>query len=346
LPQIIDGVPLRLRTVNVTLNRPGFMLNPTNCAAQKVSATLSSAQGAGAGVSSPFGLGGCTSLAFHPTFTATTQGKTSKTEGASLDVKITYPPGAYANIAKSVTELPIALPSRLTTIQKACPDTVFEANPAACDEGSVIGHGTAYTPLLEHPLVGPAYLVSHGNRAFPDIELVLQGEGITVDLDGLTDIKKGITKTTFESLPDSPISTFELNLPEGPHSALAAPASLCEQTALNLPTILTGQNGAVLKQNTKIAVTGCPPTVTVAKTKLSGNSLLVTVKTSATGTVRISGSGLKTATKKNLKAGTYQIRVTLTKAGRSMRKHHKKVSVRVRLTVGRQAVAKSTTVRL
>ena len=175
---------------------------------------------------------------------------------------------------------------------------------------------------------------------------MLQGEGITVDLDGLTDIKKGITKTKFESLPDAPISGFELNLPEGPHSALAAPANLCEKTPLLLPTTLTGQNGAVLKQNTNIAVTNCPPIVTLTKAKLSGNSLLVTVKTNDTGTVKISGKGLKT-TKKNLKAGTYQIRVALTKSGRSMRKHHKKMNLRVSLTVGRkQAVAKSTSVRL
>jgi len=345
LPQFRDGVQLRIRKINVNVNRAGFMLNPTNCSAQQVAVTLTSAQGASANVASPFGLGGCKSLPFHPTFTATTQAKTSKTQGASLDVKITYPPGAYANIAKSVTELPIALPSRLTTIQKACPDTVFEANPAACPEGSAIGTATAYTPLLEHPLTGPAFLVSHGNRAFPDIVIVLQSEGITVDLDGLTDIKKGITKTTFESVPDSPVSKFELNLPEGPHSALAAPANLCEKQPLLLPTILTGQNGAVLKQNTNIAVIGCSPTVTITNAKLSGNALLVKIKVSEKGAVRISGRGLKT-TKKNLGAGNYQIRVPFTKFGRSLRKHRKKTTLRVSLTAGKRAVAKTSSVRL
>ena len=348
LPQIIDGVPLRLRKVNVSVNRPDFMVNPTNCSAQQVAATITAAQGASAQVSSPFGLGGCTGLPFKPTFTATTNGQTSKTAGANLDVKITYPPGAYANIAKSVTELPIALPSRLTTIQKACPDTVFEANPAACDEGSVIGHAIAYTPLLANPLAGPAYLVSHGNRAFPDIEIVLQGEGITVDLDGLTDIKKGITKTTFESLPDSPISTFELILPQGPHSALAPNVEfpLCEQPSVNLPTVLTGQNGAVLKQNTKVAVTGCSPSVRITQAKLSGTDLAVTVTTADTGNLRASGGGLKTIKKRDLAPGPHQILLAFTREGMSKLGHHEKTSVRVSLSVGKKSVVKTAKVKL
>ena len=87
------------------------------------------------------------------------------------------------------------------------------------------------------------------------------------------------------------------------------------------------------------------PSVTVTKAKLKGNALLVTVKMSAQGTVRISGYGLKTTTK-SLKAGTHEIQVALTKKGSSMRKHHEKTTMRVSLTVGKQAVAKTTTVQL
>jgi hypothetical protein len=281
------GVPVQLKQVHVVINRPNFQFNPTNCNPAKIEGTLTGAQGATAAVSSNFQTTNCSALAFHPVFTASASGQTSKVDGASLDVKIVYPEGAYANIAKSVTDLPYALPSRLTTIQKACPDTTFEANPASCGEGSVIGQAIVHTPVFKNPLMGPAYLVSHGNRAFPDIEVVLQGEGLTLVLDGQTDIKKGITKTSFEAVPDAPVETFELMLPEGPHSALAANGNLCKPTttvtkrvkvarrihghtvhvlksvtktvpeALVIPTTLTAQNGAVLKQNTPIAVTGC-----------------------------------------------------------------------------------------
>jgi hypothetical protein len=92
---------------------------------------------------------------------------------------------------------------------------------------------------------------------------VLQGEGIRLDLIGNTDIKKGITISTFNAVPDAPVSTFDLVLPEGPHSVLGAnlPAktkgSLCRQI-LTMPTLITGQNGAVIKQTIRIAVSGCP----------------------------------------------------------------------------------------
>ena len=139
---------------------------------------------------------------------------------------------------------------------------MFEANPAACPEGSDIGTAIVHTPVLKSPLTGPIYLVSHGNAAWPDAELVLQGEGITVILDGQTAIKKGITTSSFQSVPDAPFETVEATLPEGPHSALTTNLplkdhySLCGQK-LAIPTALTGQNGTAVNENVKVAVQGC-----------------------------------------------------------------------------------------
>jgi uncharacterized repeat protein (TIGR01451 family) len=262
LPTILDGIPLRVRRVDVTLDRPGFTFNPTNCTPMQVMGTLTSTQGASASVASRFQMGGCGELPFHPVFSVSTQAKTSKANGASLIVKSTFPSGPQANIKSVAVVLPKQLPARLTTIQQACPEAAFAANPASCPAGSNIGVATATTPVLATPLTGPAYLVSHGGAAFPDVVIVFQDEGVTLDLVGSVNIKHGITSSTFATVPDAPISGFQLSLPEGPHSGLAAvvPAkakgNLCGQS-LSMPFTITGQNGAVLKQNVKIAVTGC-----------------------------------------------------------------------------------------
>jgi hypothetical protein len=129
----------------------------------------------------------------------------------------------------------------------------------------VIGTAKLNTPVLNVQVTGPAFLVSHGGAAFPDVEFVLQGEGVTVVVDGATDIKKGITSSKFETAPDAPFSSFETLFPEGPYSVLAtnipakAKGSLCGQV-LTMPTTLKGHNGAQLIQTTRIGVSGCPKT--------------------------------------------------------------------------------------
>ena len=297
-PSMLDGIPLQLRSVNVTVQRPdgaGFAFNSTSCDQALLTATIASTTGTKAGVSSPYQAASCANLPFKPSFTVSTQGATSKLNGASLDVRIATRQGPdvkpgeeEANIHKVDVTLPIALPSRLTTLQKACTEQQFAANPAGCPEGSVVGTAVAHTPLLPVPLEGPAILVSHGGAAFPNLEILLQGDGVLVQLTGNTDIKNGITYSKFESAPDAPFQSFELKLPEGPHSVLAANGNLCAPTktvtvtkkvtkrvkghskkvtvkvkktvpeALLMPTTMTAQSGTVLTQNTKIAVTGCP----------------------------------------------------------------------------------------
>ncbi len=287
LPTILQGVPLLVKKVNVSIDRPGFMFNPTNCDPLVTGGTLTSAQGSSAQVSSHFQAANCANLAFKPKFTVSTQASTSKKNGASLDVKVGYPQGAQANIHAVAVMLPKQLPSRLTTIQQACPEATFAANPASCPAGSNIGIGTARTPVLANPVSGPAYLVSHGGAAFPDLVLILQGEGIMLELVGSIDIKHGVTSSAFNAVPDAPISSFELKLPEGPHSGLAAvlppkaKGNLCG-SSLTMPTTITGQNGAQIKQATKITVTGCPKAKKKTKTKKHTHGAHVKKKAKAT----------------------------------------------------------------
>jgi hypothetical protein len=102
------------------------------------------------------------------------------------------------------------------------------------------------------------YFVSHGGEAFPSLVIVLQGDGVRVDLTASTFISKsGITSSTFRLVPDVPVNSFELYLPQGPNSALAANGNLCK-SSLHMPTTFVAQNGLVIHQSTPIAVTGCP----------------------------------------------------------------------------------------
>ncbi len=255
-----NGIPIKLRRVDFDINRPGFTFNPTNCDKHLLGGAITSNQGASSTLAIPFQVTNCATLKFAPKFSVSTSGKTSRAGGANLSVKLTYPNapfGSQANIAKVKVELPKRLPSRLTTLQKACTAAVFDSNPAGCPPASIVGHARASTPILPVPLEGPAYFVSHGGEAFPSLVMVLQGNGVRLDLVGSTFINKaGITSSTFKTVPDAPVGTFELTLPQGQFSALAANGNLC-QGSLAMPTEFIAQNGAEIHESTKIAVTGC-----------------------------------------------------------------------------------------
>jgi hypothetical protein len=260
IPTILDGIPLQIKHINFTTTRPGFTFNPTNCDPLSVTGSMSSTEGAVAPLSVPFQVTNCAVLAFKPGFKVSTQGKTSRANGASLNVKLTYPKAAFgsqANVKSVKVDLPKQLPSRLTTLQKACTAAQFQTNPAGCPPASIVGHATAITPLIPVPLTGPAYFVSYGGAKFPELVIALQGYGVTLDVHGETFINKaGITSSTFHTIPDAPVGSFELTLPEGKYSALAANGNLCK-SKLVMPTLFVAQNGAVIKQNTPISATGC-----------------------------------------------------------------------------------------
>jgi hypothetical protein len=263
----LKGVPVQLKETNVeTLGAlpdgKNFEFNPTNCSPLNVLAEFGGDEGGKSIANSTLQFAGCEKLEFSPGFEAEVTGQGSKSGGVTFKVVTTSGGIGVANIARVHVALPRQLPSRLTTIQKACRDTEFNVSPASCPEGSMIGMAKIETPVLKSPLSGPAYLVAHGNAAFPDIEFVLQGEGIKLTLDGKTDIKKGITYSTFESTPDAPFTRFETTFPAGPHSALTANVpeaknfNLCGEK-LAIPTELTGQNGVLIQETTTVKVTGC-----------------------------------------------------------------------------------------
>jgi hypothetical protein len=297
-----------------------------------VTGAIIGTEGASAAVSSPFQVANCANLAFKPKFAASTSGKTSKADGASLKVKLTFPgatnsgssgssssgngpSNGQANVAYVKVQLPKALPSRLTTLQKACTAQVFDSNPAGCPSASMVGTAIARTPILNNPLTGPAYFVSRGNEAFPQLIMVLQGEGIVIDLVGDTSIKNGVTSSTFAHVPDAPVSSFELNLPQGKYSALAANGNLCQQK-LVMPTAFVAQNGAALDQSTHIEVEGCSNTLSVVSSKVKKKTLTLKIYVPSSGKVKVSGKGLSSTSKSSGGRETVTVVVHQKKAGR------------------------------
>ena len=345
LPTIVKGIPMRLRNVSVVVNRPHFLMNPTYCGPLTTDSSLTSTFNATQSLSSPFQASGCNALAFKPSFAAASSARANKAGGAALQVSVTQPPH-QANIRSVLTQLPLQLPSRLTTLQKACLEATFAANPFSCPDGSNVGSATAVTPTLATPLKGPAYLVSHGGAAFPDLEIVLEGSGVRVILVGNTDIKHGITTSNFAAIPDVPVTSFSLNLPMGPHSVLGVNGSLCARP-LVMPTTITAQNGVQIKQNTRIAVAGCP--IKILRRRISHHVLILTVQTFAAGRLTVTGKDLKTARKSVRRAMTTTIRVRLSSKGTAALRSHRRMKIRVRVRFapslhGEPASAASTSV--
>jgi uncharacterized repeat protein (TIGR01451 family) len=320
IPTIIDGIPLQIKDFNLTIGGVGgksnFIFNPTSCNAMSITGTIDGDEGADAPVSASFHVANCQTLKFKPTLTASSEGRAEALKGgggASLNVKIASrggpgSSGEEANIKRVDLTLPRLLPARLQpTLQNACRKAQFAKDPAGCPPDSFVGTATAVTPVLGGlggvaggglggTLIGPAIFVTQGGEAFPDLDLVLQGEGVKILLTGHTDIKGDVTYAKLENFPDAPISSFDLVLPEGPHSALVSGLprnkhSLCGQS-LEMPATIEGQNGAVVSQTTKVSIQGCKPALYVRSTRVSGNSVTLTVTVPSAGHLTVSGRGL------------------------------------------------------
>lgn len=294
-PTIRRGVPIRIRRITVNVEKQQFLVNGTSCSQLATESVVSgftpgTSQTASASLSTPFQLSNCSALGFKPSFRATTASNWTRANGASLETTIDETAG-QANIKSVLVQLPPQLPSRLATLNKACPEKTFAADPLKCPSGSYVGGVRANTPTLPAKMTGPAVLVSHGGAAFPDLDLVLEADGVRVILVGNTQIKKGITTTHFAAPPDVFVSSITVNLPIGSHSALAGYGDFCK-TPLNMPTTIEGQNGKMVKQTTKIRVTGCP--VQIVGKKVIGRRVYLTVRTFSAGRVSMSGEGVAT----------------------------------------------------
>jgi hypothetical protein len=244
LPQIIEGIPLDVRSIAIELGRPRFSLNPTSCDPTAVGATETSALGGTAALSSPFQVGGCSALPFKPKLSVTLKGGTKRGDFPALTATATAKPGE-ANIGRVAVTLPHSAFLEQGHIGTVCTRVQFNQGAVpgeACPARSIYGKATAITPLLDQPLSGPVYLRSSTHQ-LPDLVVALHGQ-VDVVLAGKVDSVKGALRNTFEAVPDAPVSKFVLKMQGGRKGLIVNSRNLCAAT--NKATVLMdGQNGKV-----------------------------------------------------------------------------------------------------
>jgi len=239
LPQILEGVPVRYRTIQVDIDRPDFALNPTNCETMAVASSVTSDQGETANPSSRFQVGGCGELGFKPKLSLKLSGKTNRGGLPKLRAVLKMPKHG-ANIGRAVVALPHSEFLEQGHINTVCTRVQFATEE--CPAGAVYGHARAFTPLLDQPLEGPVYLRSSGNR-LPDLVADLRGQ-IHVVLDGRIDSVNGGIRTTFAHVPDAPVSKFVLTMQGGSKGLLVNSEGLCRHANF-ASAQFTGQNGKI-----------------------------------------------------------------------------------------------------
>lgn len=260
LPQIVGGVPVSIRKLALTLDRPGFILNASSCALQQVSADLTGDQGATATASAPYQATDCAGLPFKPKIEATlgARNKTKSGSFAPLKAIITVPAGNAATAIADVT-LPAILTLDLKRLAIACG---FGVSP--CPASSQIGTAVATTPLLATPLTSPVTLQMPAPQELPGLALTLTGP-VTLPLFGKVDpfATDHRIKNSFAGIPDVPLERFELTF--NTKSPLKSTRDVCHGKRERVTGSFTAHNGAKVNLSTPLKIAGCPPTAKVSK---------------------------------------------------------------------------------
>jgi hypothetical protein len=349
LPTIIQGIPLRMRQVSVTIDRPGFMFNPTSCAATSIVAGLGSLEGETTTATARFQPLGCSDLGFAQKLALRFTGKAT-TDGThpGIVAKLTTTPGG-ANIKKAVVKLPLSVALDPNNAQALC--TPAERDALACPAASIVGTASAVS-ILPHPLTGPVYFVQGLRktqsgatvRTLPKLWIPLSADGVTIDINASSGVDKlNRLVTTFDNLPDAPISQFDLSITGGKHGIIVVSGKpgTCDRDK-TIDSQFTGQNLKVVDSGTPAKVEGCKPKLK----KASATSRAVTLRLSglSAGKLTITGNGVAKATRTVRDATEAAIVGRLTASARRTLRHkgRMKVTVSVRFA---PKTGKATTVR-
>ncbi len=280
LPRVVGGVPVSIRRLALRLDRAGFILNASSCAAQQVRAVLEGADGATATVEAPYQATDCGALAFTPRLEAVAgaRGATAAKSKPPLRTVITVPAGQAATATAQV-DLPAALGVDITRLTRLCGPAQLAAS--ACPADSRVGTVTATTPLLVAPLSGPVYLAQRAVGELPGLSLELGGAASLKLFGAVVPQTDGRTRNTFAGIPDVPLERFELAFDSGASGPLVASRDLCRGARPRLGAEFTAHSGATAKLSAPLRVAGCAPFGTLA---VRGRTLTLRVSPARDGT--------------------------------------------------------------
>jgi hypothetical protein len=223
LPQILEGVPIAYRTIHVAVDREGFALNPTGCSQKSAAATLTSSEGAVASASAPYRVGGCAALPFKPSLSLSLRGGTRRGAHPALTAVLKARPGD-ANVARASAALPRTEFLDQAHIRTICTRVQFAADQ--CPAGAIYGKARAFTPLLDQPLEGPVYLRSSSHE-LPDMVIALHGAVDFYAVARIDSVNGGI-RSTFEAVPDAPVTKVVLEMQGGRKGLLVNSRDICK----------------------------------------------------------------------------------------------------------------------
>jgi hypothetical protein len=253
LPQILQGVPVSYRTIQVEVDRPDFTLNPTGCTRRETETEITASNGATAHPSDAFKAINCDKLAYSPRLRLIFAGSSKRTGNPAVKAVLTQK-RRQANTKAAVVLLPASEFIDNSHISTPCTRVQFDAEK--CPKGSILGHAKAFTPLLDQPLQGPVYFRSNGGeRELPDLVADLHGP-IHVVLVGFIDsVKTGRessrVRTRFLNVPDAPVTRFTMSLYGGKRGLIENSVNLCKHPR-TAESILKAQNGAVRTTSQRI----------------------------------------------------------------------------------------------
>lgn len=251
IPALQLGIPLAIRRLTVTIDRDGFMRNPTSCGTLPANGTFTPLDGgANATASSAITVSGCDRLGFAPKITGTITGTIRRDTNPQFTTRITQGSGQSA-LKSAVVTLPNPISTDLDTISRACAPEQLAQN--ACPARSKVATATAVSPLVNRPLTGPTWLVRVGT-GLPKLVVQLRGE-VSLDLDGIVTINRANNVvTTFSNIPDLALSSFTLAF-RGRQGVLVTVGDLCKKPRLTAS--FTSQSGRSVSSRPALIVPGC-----------------------------------------------------------------------------------------